>query len=62
MNCMTVFFRPMMISTCYLEKRAEFACSVGQLWEEIAWAKRRVHISAWNFDGNIRSRILNGRQ
>ena len=28
--------------------------SVGQLWEEIAGAWRRVHISAWEFDGNIR--------
>ena len=42
-------------------KRAEVACSIGQLWEEIGWAKRRVHISAWEIDGNIRSTILNGR-
>ena len=26
-----------------------------QLWEEIAGAWRRIHISAWEFDGNIRS-------
>ena len=43
-------------------KRAEVACSVGQLCEDIAWAKRRVHISAREFDGNIRSTILNGWQ
>ena len=30
------------------------AYSVGQLWEEIAWAWRRVYISAWEFDGNQR--------
>ena len=34
-------------------KKAEVAYSVGQLWEEIAWAWRRVHISAWEFDVNI---------
>ena len=38
-------------------KRAEVAYSVDQLWEEIAWAKRRVHISTWEFDGNIRPTI-----
>ena len=31
-------------------KRAEVAYSDGQLWEKIAWAWRRVDISAWEFD------------
>ena len=31
-------------------KRAEVAFSVGQLWEEIVWAKRRVHFPAYGFD------------
>ena len=45
------YFRPMMINTCYSEKKkAEVACSVGWLWEEIAWAKRRVHIPAYGCD------------
>ena len=43
-------------------KRAEVACSVGQLWEEIAWVKKHVHISVWEFDSNIRSTVLNGKQ
>ena len=55
------YFRLMMIKPV-TPKRAEVACSTGQLWEGIEWAKRRVHISAWEFDGNIRSTILNGRQ
>ena len=44
------YFRSTMINTCYSEKRAEVACSVGQLWEEIAWAKSSVHIPAYGFD------------
>ena len=55
------YFRSTMIKHV-TPKRVKVACSVGQLWEEIAWAKSRVHISAWEFDGNIRSTILNGRQ
>ena len=55
------YFRSTMIKPV-ASKRAEVAYSVDQLWEEIVWAKRRVHISAWEFDGNIRSTILNGRQ
>ena len=47
------YFRSMMIKHA-IPKTAEVAYSVGQLWEEIAWAWRRVHISAWEFDGNIR--------
>ena len=39
--------------TCH-SKDGGSAYSVGQLWEEIAGAWRRVHISAWEFDGNIR--------
>ena len=31
-------------------------------WEEIVWAKKCVHNSAWEFDGYIKSAILNGRQ
>ena len=54
------YFRTTMIKPV-TPKRAEVACSVGQLWEVIAWAKRRVHISAWEFDGNIRSTTLNER-
>ena len=47
------YFRSMMIKHA-IPKRAEVAYSVGQLWKEIAWAWRRVHISAWEIDGNIR--------
>ena len=31
-------------------KRAEVACSVGQLLDEIAWVKRCVHIPMYGFD------------
>ena len=44
-------FRSMMIKHATV-KRAEVAYSV-----EIAWAKRRAHISVWEFDGNIRPTI-----
>ena len=39
--------------TCH-SKDGGSAYSDGQLWEEITGAWRRVHISAWEFDGNIR--------
>ena len=39
--------------TCH-SKDSGSAYSNGQLWEEIAEAWRRVHISPWEFDGNIR--------
>ena len=39
--------------TCH-SKDGGSAYSDGQLWEEIVGAWRRVHISAWEFDGNIR--------
>ena len=39
--------------TCH-SKDSGSAYSVGQLWEEITWAWRRVHISVWEFYGNIR--------
>ena len=35
-------------------KTAEVTHSDGQLWEEIAGALRHVHMSAWEFVGNIR--------
>ena len=47
------YFRSMMIKHA-IPKTAEVAYSIGQLWEEIAWAWRHVHISAWEFDGNIK--------
>ena len=50
------YFRSTMIKHA-IPKTAEVAYSVGQLWEEIAWARRRVHISSWEFDGNIRPTI-----
>ena len=50
------YFRSTMIKHA-TPKRAEVACSVGQLWEEIAETRRRVHISAWEFDGNIRPMV-----
>ena len=55
------YFRSTMIKHV-TPKRAEVACFIGQLWEEITWAKRRVYIAALEFDGNIRSTILNERQ
>ena len=39
--------------TCH-SKDGGSAYSEGQLWEEIMGAWRRVHISVWEFDGNIR--------
>ena len=39
--------------TCH-SKDGECAYSDGQLWETLMGAWRRVHISAWEFDGNIR--------
>ena len=39
--------------TCH-SKDGGSAYSDGQLWEEITGVWRRVHISAWEFDGNIR--------
>ena len=50
------YFRSTMIKHA-VPKTAEVAYSIGQLWEEIAWVRRRVHISAWEFDGNIRPTI-----
>ena len=38
----------------YHSKDGGSAYSVGQLWEEITGAWSRVHISTWEFDGNIR--------
>ena len=55
------YFRSMMIKHA-IPKTAEVAYSVGQLWEEIAWAWRRVHISAWEFDGKYKVDELNRRQ
>ena len=39
--------------TCH-SKDGGSTYSICQLWEEIAGAWRRVHISAWEFGGNIR--------
>ncbi len=42
------YFRSMMIKHA-IPKTVEVAYSVGQLWEEIAWAWRRVHTSTREF-------------
>ena len=47
------YFRLMTI-THAIPKMVELTHSDGQLWEEIAGAWRRVYISTWEFDGNIR--------
>ena len=47
------YFRSMTI-THAIPKTAEVTHSDGQISEEIAGAWRRVHISAWEFKGNIR--------
>ena len=47
------YFRSMTIKHA-IPKTAEMTHSDGQLWEEIAGAWMCVHISAWEYDGNIR--------
>ena len=50
------YFRSMTIKQT-IPKTAEVTHSDGQLGEEITGAQRRVHISAWEVDGNKGRRI-----
>ena len=47
------YFRSMTI-TYAIPKIPEVTHPDRQISEEIAWAWRRVHVSAWEFEGNIR--------
>ena len=60
-NCLTVISARWWLKHA-IPKTAEVTHSVGHLWEEIAGAWRRVHISAWKFDGKYKADELNGRQ
>ena len=53
LNCMTDNFRSMTITQA-IPKIAEVTYPDREISEEIAEAWRRVHITAWEFEGNIR--------